>query len=157
MENKMRYFLTLLTLLCPSVGWAQSQVSLTSEVLVERVVEEPGGKRATRTEPPKVVTPGDKLLFILSYKNEGGEPAADFVVTNPIPDAVSYSGAEGESALVSIDGGKNWGALPSLKVTEADGTSRDAAPADVTHVRWTFGQAIPAGQSGKLRFRGVIK
>jgi uncharacterized repeat protein (TIGR01451 family) len=103
------------------------------------------------------VTPGDRLLFVLSYKNMGAQPASDFVVTNPVPAAVAYTGSEDETPMVSVDGGKTWGALASLSVTQADGTTRAAAPRDVTHVRWALGRAIPAGQGGKLSFRGVVK
>ena len=148
----MKYWLILLALVAPSLAMAADPVSLTSEVFVERVQEDAEGKRTTVLEPPSVVTPGDKLLFVLSYVNGGADPAEDFVVTNAIPEAV-----EGDHALVSVDGGKTWGSLPALKVNRADGTTRAAGPADVTHIRWRFSQPIPAGEGGKLSFRGVVK
>jgi uncharacterized repeat protein (TIGR01451 family) len=153
----MKYLLPLLALLAPAAAPAASDVSLDSKVFVERVKQEASGKRTTVLEPPKVVTPGDRLVFVLSYLNAGAKPASDFVVTNPIPDAVAYAGAEGEGAAVSIDGGRSWGSLASLKVRQPDGTFRAAQPGDVTHIRWSFGQAIAAGQGGKLSFRGVVK
>lgn len=134
-----------------------NNVTLASNVFVERVKQDPSGKRSTVLEPPRVVTPGDKLVFELSYRNKGAQPAADFVVTNPIPDAVAYAGAEGDGAIVSIDGGRAWGPLASLKVRNADGTFRAAQPDDVTHVRWSFSKPINAGESGKVSFRGIVK
>ena len=153
----MKILLPLLALIAPAAAAAASNVTLASNVFVERVKQDPSGKSSTVLEPPRLVTPGDKLVFELSYKNKGVEPAADFVVTNPIPDSVAYAGTEGDSALVSIDGGKSWGQLAALKVEQQDGTMRPALPSDVTHVRWTFTRAIAAGEAGKLSFRGIVK
>lgn len=153
----MKYLLSLFALLLPASAMAANDVSLASDVFVERVKEDASGKRQTVLEPPKVVTPGDKLLFVLSYRNGGAKPASDFVVTNPIPGAVAFSAVEGEGAVVSVDGGKNWGALAALKIKQADGTMRAALPADVTHIRWSFARAIAAGAGGKLSFRGTVK
>jgi uncharacterized repeat protein (TIGR01451 family) len=152
----MKILLAIAALLAPAAAFAADPVSLSSEVLVERVRQEPDGKATTVLEAPKVVTPGEKLVFFVNYRNGGAEPATGFVVTNPIPDAVAFASAEGD-AVVSIDGGKSWGALASLQVKQADGSSRAALPGDVTHVRWTFAQAIPAGHAGKVTFRGVVK
>jgi hypothetical protein len=74
-----------------------------------------------------------------------------------MPGAVSFAEAEGDGALVSVDGGRSWGMLAALRIALPDGTSRPAAAADVTHVRWSFAQPIAAGNAGKLSFRGVVK
>jgi uncharacterized repeat protein (TIGR01451 family) len=143
--------------LAPATAMAASSVTLESKAFVERTTTDPQGQTKVVLETPKLVVPGDRLVFELSYKNIGAQPANDFVVTNPVPQAVAYTGFEGLPAIVSVDGGKNWGPLASLKIAQADGTLRDAQPADVTHVRWTFAKAIPAGQEGKLSFRGIVK
>jgi uncharacterized repeat protein (TIGR01451 family) len=152
----MKYLLAFLALFAPAAAFA-SDVSLSSEVFVERIKEDAQGRKTTVLEEPKVVTPGDKLVFILSYKNEGAQPADDFVVTNPIPEAVAFAGDEDAGAVVSIDGAKSWGALAALKVRQTDGTERAATPADVTHIRWSFAQPIPVGKQGKLSFRGIVR
>ena len=152
----MKNLLVLISLLFASPALAANSVSLENEVFVERVVEE-NGKQTTKLEAPKVVVPGDKLVFIISYKNDGAEPATAFVVTNPLPPSIAYEGVEGTLALVSVDGGTNYGQLAALKIKQPDGTDRAAAAGDVTHIRWTFTQAIPAGGAGKLSFRGVVK
>jgi len=152
----MKLLLFVLTLLAPAAAMA-AEVSLDSQIFVERTITEPEGKTRVVLEPTKVVTPGDRLVFIIAYKNQGAAAAADFVVTNPLPAAVAYSGAEGEEPAVSVDGGSNWGPLATLKIKQTDGTFRSAEAADVTHVRWTFDRTIPAGGGGKLSFRGVVK
>lgn len=153
----MKALVALFALLAPAAAMAADSVTLDSKVFVERTTQDEAGKAKTVLEPPKVVTPGDKLVFVLSYQNIGAQPASAFVVTNPIPQAVAYSGFEGEPAQVSVDGGKTWGSLASLKIQQSDGTLRDAQAADVTHVRWSFAKAIPAGKGGKLSFRGVVR
>src|SRR5687768_10162669 len=130
---EMRMFLAFLALITPAAASAAADaVSLTSQVPVERVRQEADGTSRTVREEPGVVVPGDKLVFLLDYRNGGSEPASGFVVTNPIPGAVAFIGGESEGATVSVDGGKSWGALAALKFANADGTSRPATPDDVT-------------------------
>jgi uncharacterized repeat protein (TIGR01451 family) len=152
----MKKLFLLLSLIVPSIAWAQDSVSLTNQIFLEKVKEE-NGQQTVTLEEPKVVVPGDKLVFVLNYKNSSGQPAANFVVTNPIPPAVTFDGSEDASADVSVDGGKTFGKLAALTVRNPDGTDRPATAADVTAVRWTFTQPIPAGGAGKVSFRGVVK
>jgi len=153
----MRILLALLALLAPAAAFAADAVSLSSEVFVERVRQEADGKTRIVREEPRVVTPGDKLVIVLSYRNNSAAPATGFVVTNPIPNSVAFAGGESEGALVSVDGGKSWGALAALRIANADGTSRPAGQADVTHIRWTFARPIAAGASGQHSFRGIVE
>jgi uncharacterized repeat protein (TIGR01451 family) len=153
----MKIWLALLALLAPATAFAADNVTLTSKVLVERVKPDSNGKPVTVREEPGVVTPGDRLVFVLSYRNAGSQPATGFTLTNPIPPAVAFTASDDASAVVSVDDGKSWGALASLKVVQADGTSRAAVPADVTHIRWSFGRPIAAGSGGELSFRGVVE
>ena len=153
----MKIWIALIALLAPAAAMAADSVSLSSEVLVERVKPDAQGKPVTVQEKPDVVTPGDRLVFVLSYRNAGAEPATGFTVTNPIPQAVSFAGGEDSTAVVSVDGGKSWGRLAALKVAQPDGTSRAAEAGDVTHIRWSFSQPIAASASGRLSFRGVVK
>jgi len=151
----MKSFLTLAAIFMPAAAMAAPAVTIDSTAFVERTVQDASGKK-TVLEPPKLVTPGDRVVFVLTYKNGGAQPATGFVINNPLPAAVSYESSDGAPPVVSVDGGKSWGALATLKITQPDGTMRPATPADVTHLRWTFATIAP-GQSGKLSFRGVVK
>jgi len=153
----MKLMLILSAMLLPSAGLAQNQVSLDSEIFVERTTHAPNGAAQVALEAPGVVTPGDPIVFVLHYRNNGTAPAAAFVVTNPIPQSVSFAGAQSAGAEYSVDGGRSWGALAALTVRNPDGTRRPAAATDVTHIRWRLAQAIPPGGRGELRFRGVVK
>ena len=153
----MRSFFILPALILPSAALAQSQVALTSEVLVERTTTDANGATRVSLEALGIVTPGDRLVFVLSYRNEGAAPASDFEVTNPIPASITFDGTESPGAVYSVDRGRSWGVLSALTIRGADGNSRPATLADVTGVRWRFSQAIPAGFDGQLRFRAIVK
>lgn len=153
----VRILLAIAALLAPDMAFAAGSVALSSLVLVEKTTADADGKTKVTLQEPKVVTPGDRLIFILSYQNRGSAAASDFIVTNPLPSAVVYQGTADASAQVSIDGGKAWGTLASLKVADGPNRWRSARPEDVTHVRWTMKQPIPVGGQGKLSFRGVVR
>ncbi|MFT4026665.1 MAG: hypothetical protein QM676_07685 [Novosphingobium sp.] len=156
----MKLFFPVLALLAPLTApqaWAAEGVTLTSQTFVEKTETGPAGQPVTVRKEPGIVTPGDKVVFVLSYHNGGARPATGFVLTNPVPDAITYAGSDDAAAVVSVDGGKTWGPLAAQKVRLPDGTSRPAAAADVTHVRWPFAQAVAAGGSGRVSYRGVVK
>ena len=147
----------LLAALLPGQALAANNVALDNNVFVERVSIDAQGKQRILLEEPKVVVPGDRLVFVLNYRNAGAQPADKFVITNPMPAAVRFADAGDTAPLVSVDGGKQWGLLSDLSVAMNDGSRRAAQPADVTHVRWAFQKPIPVGGTGKLMFRGVVK
>lgn len=155
----MKFLIAITSLLVPAAALANPDVTLDSKIFVERQEQDAAGNLRAVLEPVETAKtpPGSSLLFVLSYKNGSKQAAENFVITNPLPSAIAYTGHDGEAPQVSVDGGKSWGQLADLKITETDGTVRDAQPSDVTHVRWAFASAIPAGQSGKLSFRGVVK
>ena len=147
----------MLALFMPGAVMAHSQVALDSDVFVEKLVKDPMGRTKLVLEQPKAVVPGDKLVIVLNYQNKSQGPATNFIVTNPMPAAVVFQGSADSAALVSVDGGRNWGPLATLKVRDRSGALRPANPTDVTHVRWTFAKPIPAGSAGKLMFRGIVR
>lgn len=131
---------------------AAGTVALQGDVYVVRVEVLDGEAIETLARPDKVV-PGDKLIFTTAYANETGEPVDNFVVTNPLPAAVTLSTDDGFS--VSVDGGQTFGRLALLKVS-ADGTDREATLTDVTHVRWTLPR-LEVGEKGILKYQAVVR
>ena len=121
--------------------------------MVERSVER-DGTRTTVLEPPAQVVPGDRLVYSTRYRNTSAEPVEDFVVTNPLPAAVTLA-ADG-AFEVSVDGGSTFGPLASLSLALADGATRPAGLADVTHVRWTIARLAP-GEEGTLSYSAVVR
>ncbi|MEP3225447.1 MAG: hypothetical protein ABJO01_05690 [Parasphingorhabdus sp.] len=146
----------------------RANVKIESKVLVERTEEDAAGQLTIKLYNPAdvKVIPGDKLVFVNSYKNTGSTAVTGFVVNNPVHPAVAFSEVMEDWAVLSVDGGKNFGKLTELQITEtveaAEGAAsttvtRAAQPIDVTHIRWTFDQAIAAGASGELRFSGLVR
>ena len=138
-------------------AFAASPVELTSSVFVERQVVRADGRKSVVLEKPQLVTPGDNLVFVVKYRNAGTAPANNIVVTNPMPSAVAFNGTSDGTELVSVDGGKSWGTLPTLRVIGTDGKARPARMTDVTHVKWNVNQMLTVGAEGKLIFRGIVK
>jgi uncharacterized repeat protein (TIGR01451 family) len=142
------------------VGAAQALL-LTNEVFQEIEVKSPDGKLERKTIPAARVVPGTEVIYVITYKNEGDKPAEKITVTNPVPKELEYVTAPsiaGESAAeVSVDGGKNYGALPRLTVAGTDGKPRPATTSDVTHVRWSLKSIVEPGDEGKVSFRAKLK
>ena len=153
----MKLLLPLLAFFAATAAEAQNNVTLGNQAFVEHVRVDAQGRRNVTLDPPGVVTPGDHLVFVLTYRNGGAQPATGFAVTNPIPPQVAFERSDDATAVVSVDGGQSWGPLATLTVAQPDGSRRPAAAADVTHVRWSFSQPIPAGAEGRLTFRGIVK
>ena len=128
-------------------------VELKGDVKVVRQVTE-NGKTSEKLEEPTQVLPGDKLVFTTRYTNGGGEPATDFVVTNPLPGPVKLAKVNGFE--VSVDGGKTFGTLAALKAAGTDGKPRAAELADVTHVRWRVATIAP-GASGEVKYFAEVR
>lgn len=158
----MKSISMLVALAVPAVAFAQAQpaangVTLKSETYVARATTDAQGKPKNDLFPATRVLPGEPLVFVLSYENGGTKPASGFVINNPVPPQVSYTGVEQPWAIVSVDGGKTFAALATLKMKGADGKLRGAIPGDVTHIRWNFAQPIAPKAKGRVMFYGLVK
>ena len=95
-------------------------------------------------------------VFGTDYASNAAEAVSNFVVTNPLPAAVRLAPDADPALTVSVDGGKTFGALAALTITNSDGTTRPAAHADVTHVRWVLASIAP-GEKGRLSYPAIIR
>ncbi len=152
-----RALIALALIASPVAALAADNVSVVSEMFVEKTIAEPGAKPRVVLAKQNSGPPGTRLVFTHSYRNSGKAPAANFAMTNPIPSGVEFTGSDDPNAMVSVDGGKSFGALATAKVRAADGSFRAARPEDVTHVRWSLKAPIPVGGSGKFSFKGTVK
>ena len=134
---------------------ASPAVALSGDVKLVRV-RSVGGVKTEEQVEPKVVVPGDTLVFSTRYRNEGALPVTDFVVTNPIPAAVMLAPQDTERRVISVDGGKTWGFLEQFQVDDGKGGSRPATSADVTHTRWKLALIEP-GATGVLSYKAIVR
>lgn len=136
---------------------AAPQVTLSSALTVVKTKAGPNGKPVVTYEALKRVIPGDRLSISLDWANRSGKAADHFVVTDPIPSGLLFADNASGGADLSVDGGKTFGPLAALKVTDPQGHSRAATMADVTHIRWAFNRSIAPGEHGQLRFEALVK
>src|SRR3546814_21077476 len=115
------------------------------------------GRQRVRLEEPREVAPGDRLVFVLAYRNAGSKPADRLVITNPLPATVRCTGAGAAHPLVSVDGGHASGELPELTIGQTDGPRRPAPPGADTHIHRSLQQPRPPRQPGQLSFRHVLR
>lgn len=141
----------------PAAAEAQAPIELTGYVQVERETIDPAtGARRTERVDPVAVLPGDRLILGTRFANRGPAPVEGFVLSNPVPAAVTVAPEIDPALLVSVDGGTTWGRLSDLAVVAQDGSQRAAAAGDITHVRWVLAE-VAAGSSGQVEFPVKVK
>ncbi len=110
------------------------------------------------------VQPGDVLRFTLNSKNEGDRPAANLVLTQPIPKGTQYvlntaiANIPAQTTY-SIDGGRSFVANPTVAVTLPDGKveTRPAPASAYTHVRWTVSQPLAALAATQVAYQVAVR
>lgn len=133
-----------------------AEATLTSAVFKEVETRGPDGRATMALKPAARVTPGEQVVYVLTYRNGGEKPAEGVVVTNPLAENLVYAGpADAQPPQVSVDG-QTFGSLASLTKTTA-GVAAKAVAADVTTLRWTLAQPVPAGAEVRLSFRARLK
>ncbi|MBU0825404.1 MAG: DUF11 domain-containing protein [Alphaproteobacteria bacterium] len=138
---------------------AQGTGVLTNKVELEKSGPVIDGREGEKTyTTPDVVVPGDRIRLTLTFTNNAAAPAAGVNLTNPIPQALVFDGTNDTSGFaLSVDGGKTFGALAALTIAVTGVAPRPAAAPDVTHVRWVWPDAVPAGQSRSVAFFGRVR
>ncbi len=140
---------------------ANSPVSITSQVkeLVQQV-DANGQSHLVAVNPDRIV-PGDRILYTTKVTNNGARASDNIVITNPIPEHVRYLGgtATGDNFTIvySVDGGEQWGQPEQLQVKQADGTVRQAQPAEYTHIRWQYRSALQPAEVRRVSFQALLK
>lgn len=135
---------------------AAPAVSVDGDIKSEKTITGADGKSTVELVEPASFLPGDRLIFGQNYANTSAEVVTNFVITNPLPEAVRLAPDADPALEVSVDGGKSWGKLATLSLKNSDGTTRPATHADVTHVRWVLATIAP-GTSGRVSFPVIIR
>lgn len=158
---KFQALLIFTALFLGTAAMADDAMQLKSEVFQEIETADVSGKKKKMLVPAARVVPGTEVVYVTTYKNAGDKPADKVVISNPIPANLEYKAdsayASSAAGEVSVDGGKTWGKLAALQVKGADGKSRPAQGADVTHVRWVLGFPVKPGDEGKVTYRARLK
>ena len=138
---------------------ANGHLNVTTTVQKEEVTIDAAGKRSTKLVDAAKVVPGDEVIYTVTFSNIGDEPAENVVITNPLPEQLTYVDGSafgpGAEIVFSVDGGKTFAKPVDLMVSK-DGVQRPATAQDFTHIRWVMANDIPAGSQGMSRFRARL-
>jgi uncharacterized repeat protein (TIGR01451 family) len=163
MNIRFLRLIILTSLISLSFG-AQAELEINSIAEIEeRIVQEDGTEKIVR-KPAELVLPGATIVYTVTAKNTGSEPADDVVLENAISEHTTYIlGSNGDSigkhavnTTFSVNGGESYSAAGELLVQEG-GTKRSALGSDYTHVRWVLNQPIVAGESIQVWFKAKLK
>ncbi len=127
-------------------------VKLESSVHEEVTTVDAKGEKTVKLIDPTSIAPGDVVVITIAYHNTSETPVGDIVISNQVPEHLSFLTVREGAGMVSVDGGKTYGSLVDLKISNGDDTSRAATAADVTHVRWRFEEPLAPGAQGAVAF-----
>lgn len=122
---------------------------------VERISRDLNGRERRMVVPAQRLSPGDRLIFVLDYRNAGNSPLDGAALTSPVSRHVMLE-APDRPVEVSVDGGRSWGRLGHIRLPSGLGGTRIATTQDVTHVRWAV-PPVPPGGSGRLSYRATVR
>lgn len=137
-------------------GVAQPAMQLDTQMFVERVATDINGRPRRMLASADRVAPGDRVIVIVHWRNQGSRPVHDVTVTRPVLRGASPDLAD-PAVQVSVDGGARWGRLDQLWLPTPLGGIRRAVPQDVTHVRWPLPDPVSPGQAGWLSYRAIVR
>lgn len=161
MKTFKTFSIGILLVLSCAKAYAQGSVTITHEFFEQvEVVKEDGTKEVKLVKAASIV-PKDIIVYISTFENVGQEPAENIVINIPVPnDSVYIAGsAKGDDTTTtfSVDGGKTYGSIASLRVKTAEGGTRIARPEEYTHIRWVYGTALPPGKKSTVSYSTMIK
>lgn len=158
---KTLFKLSTLLILTAFSSQIMAQIELKTVAEVEVTETDKQGKKIVKRAAPTTVVPGTEVIYTITAKNTGTEPADNIVVTNPVPKETVYVDGSafgaGTKITFSVDGGKSFGQAKKLTVKDADGKSRGAKAEDYTHVRWIFQFNLQPGQEAPVWYRTRVK
>lgn len=136
-------------------------ISLKSIAQQVKITTDDKGVQHTTLVPAGKVLPGTEVVYSFEYMNVGKKPTSDVVITDKVPEHMTYvpDSAEGKGMDItfSIDGGKTWGTPDQLTVRDADGTTHTALPKDYNAIRWVLKGSLAVGAKGSVSFHAVLQ
>lgn len=91
----------------------------------------------------KSASPGDTIAYTIMYHNIGTAPAADIVITNPIPANMLYveNSASGEGSEITVE--RENATLPKIGVVKS--------------VTWNFKEPIFPGEERSVSYKVIVQ
>ena len=130
---------------------AQNSVKLSRAVFVERLSDDNLSKMV---EPANQLKRGETVLLVVEWQSP--PTGGSFEVSSHIPAELQYRGSSDDRQIVSIDGGRSWGEIGSLRISDAYG-QRFATVEDVTHLRWQVSSRNAAYGRGQITYSAIVR
>ncbi|MFC3441785.1 hypothetical protein ACFOKF_11445 [Sphingobium rhizovicinum] len=146
---------TLAGLLAAQAAGAQQPLRLDTQMFVERVSTDINGRPRRTLASPARLSPGDQLIVLLHWRNDGSAPLRDAAIVRAMPRGQEPDLSD-PAMQVSVDGGAHWGRIDQLWLPTPLGGTRRAVAADITHMRWPLPRAA-AGQTGRISYRATLR
>ena len=139
----------------------QGSLELKTTAEKQETIVDTDGNRKTRLVPVETAVPGDEIVYTVTFANIGDEPADKVLVTNPIPNEMSFIAGSafgpGTEVSYSVDGGETFGLPEELTIEDVEQGERLAAADDYTHIRWVLKTPLDAGAQGFARYRARLR
>ncbi|MBT8077058.1 MAG: DUF11 domain-containing protein [Gammaproteobacteria bacterium] len=160
MKNLLCFLVLAGSVFAAPLASAQESGHLNVKTVVqkEEVITDAQGQVQKRLVDAAKVVPGDEVVYTVTFRNISSEPAENVVITNPLPEEMSYvegsAFGPGAEILFSVDG--SHFAYPAELIVTENGAQRPAVADDFTHIRWVMTSEINAGAQGLARFRARL-
>jgi uncharacterized repeat protein (TIGR01451 family) len=143
----------------------QENTKLDLKTTAEKEIKvKQGGKTITKRIPLDKASPGDVVIYTITYSNVGKGPVLDAVIVDPVPKGVRYIAdtAEGKDAeiMYSTDNGRTWQTPPiEMQIKKPDGSleKKTVSAERYTHIKWMIKKPVASGQSGRVSFKVTVK
>jgi len=156
-----RFSILTLSAAILAVGVSANALTASQKVEKEITVQQADGTNVTRLVSAAEVTPGEKIVYTVSYTNDSTEAATDIVLAMPVPADVRFleGTAEREGAIVrySADGGTSFVERDELVLPAVGGGTRAANADDITHIQWRIAGPVPVGTSDEIKFKARLR
>ena len=135
----------------PLFAAGHAPVSYGSTVYIEHV-ETSGGTPVRRLSPASRLTRGDRVVTLVNWSASAPARSSGFTLTNALPPSLAYQAGGRDDIEVSVDGGRHWGQLGTLRIS-----GRAAIAEDVTDLRWRVPPAVARAGAGRIAYAGVVR
>lgn len=156
-----RLSILALTAAALAFGGQANALEATQKVEKEITVTQEDGSTTTQRFTVDAITPGEKVVYTVSFVNNDEAPASNLILAMPVPPTVRFleGSADREGAIVrySTDGGSNFAARDELTFPAVGGGTRPASADDITHIQWQIAGPVPVGATDEILFKGRLK
>ena len=131
---------------------ANDSISVRSAVFIETTGSAAPGKIRAIT-PASTLRSGDKVVLLVDW--HAGKRSG-FTITSEVPRHLSFRESARPMQEVSVDGGRSWGQLGEVALSDRFGR-RVASAADVTHLRWRIPVSEATRGRGSIAYSATVR